>query len=819
MRTRTLLLPLAAALMQLGCVDPAIVNVSDPRSLTPYPNPFTPADPRWAPQPRREKPQEIVLSRDRRRAYVSLPGTPDAAGQHIAVVDLDTASVTDRVEVGSGPQGLVLHPGGRWLLVLNRYSNFASVIDTDNNQVAHHPPMDFYATEGVFSADGGKLFVSNRWLDAVVAYDVEARATGLVLSERGRIPVGQNPRDLALSGDGSLLAVAALTGLSVSIIDTAARTELRRISVGAPVNDVTFLNARRLVVATTSASTHHAALEGPDTNGDGHPGDGTPNVNFQDLQNEIALYDATTGEEEVRYTSDTICCRDYRDVDPSDVERRGDLLPPREHWLVGGALPEQLALDRDAEPARLFVSYSASNQVQSFEVDEQRGRLSPLVTFATNGHSPHGLVVAGDRVLVVHRLSESLGLYDADDGALRGEILVGDVSGGPFPATDFEIGELVNDVTAPFSLDGDQSCVHCHRENGNIDKAFSMPLTIARGLGLRMTMAYRGSADTRPWFFESAMDETNFRPVINEFARIENFCCSDYTLWPGGAPAGCAQDPPPECEASPNASSTDGFAPFRRPDNDPLAHARPTPFASRDTFYLSAAEQLLGRTRSFGDSLFFEDPITGEREPLPLDFDGVTRSLGIFLLTTTKLLPNPHDAKRQAVQRGRALFDSAAVGCRFCHPAPSFAISTDVNPDSLPLKMGPVVTPLRDAEGNNLDLLSAGFLEAFPLSEMETCEEVCGEEVCSEDASACDDIRDVRLGVPSLRGLWDRAHGMLHHGQARSLREVLSPPGHPALREGEVGRNERDGIVDTHGGTSHLSAGDIEDLELYLLSL
>ncbi len=77
----------------------------------------------------------------------------------------------------------------------------------------------------------------------------------------------------------------------------------------------------------------------------------------------------------------------------------------------------------------------------------------------------------------------------------------------------------------------------------------------------------------------------------------------------------------------------------------------------------------------------------------------------------------------------------------------------------------------------------------------------------------------MRLGVPSLRGIWDRAPSMLHDGRAQSLREVLSTPGHAALQEGEQGFNESDGIPDTHGGTSHLSAGDVEDLIAYLETL
>ena len=104
-----------------------------------------------------------------------------------------------------------------------------------------------------------------------------------------------------------------------------------------------------------------------------------------------------------------------------------------------------------------------------------------------------------------------------------------------------------------------------------------------------------------------------------------------------------------------------------------------------------------------------------------------------------------------------------------------------------------------------------------------------------------------------MRGLWDRPPLFLHNGAARTLREVVSVPGQTSLgwfkyeplfgsygeRPGrrEVGfnetwfvknRNERNkthldtgGRIgsDTHGGTSHLTAQQIDDLVNYLLSI
>ena len=816
--TTTRRLLFATALAAFGCGDPApdLPQVSAPRHLQPYPNPFAPDDPLWAPQPRRENPLEVVAHPSGDRAYVTLQGSVDSPGSHVVVVDLSGPTVRGRIQVGVGPTGLAMHPGGRWLVVANRFSNHVSVIDTNTDEVVHSPAADFYSIELAFTPNGQQLFITNRWRDAVAVWWVEATDDGLLIHERREpgVPVGANPRDLAVSPDGTLVAVAALTGLTVSLIDTASLEEVRRVDLRAPPNGLAFASDEHLVVATLSASTHHPPFAGPDTNEDGQPGDGTPNVNFQDLQNDIAVLRVPDGEELFRYTSDSICCRDYRDVAPGDTARHGDLLPPDSDWIVAGSLPEQVAVAADGA---VYVTYSASNQVQAFAIDSASGALAPGAIWKT-GHNPHGVAVVGGWLVVANRLGETVSVLDRTTGASQGEPVVGDVSGGPFPATDAEIGELFNHVTAPFTVDGDQSCAHCHREGGNIDKAFSMPLTRYGGLGLRMTMSYRGAADTRPWFFESGMDETNFQPVMNEFARIENFCCTDYTLWSDGPPTDCETKPPPECTAEPNAGSPDGFAAARGGAVTGPPQPRPTAAPSRDAFYLQVAAEVIGRDKSFGDGLYFEDPITEARTPVPLDFKGITRALGLFLLTEPRLLPNPNPMTASA-RRGKALFESATTACSTCHPAPAFTVSTDHNPSGLPLAMGPVVSPLRADDGTNLDLPADGFVSIFPTVALETCVEVCGAEACAADPNTCDALRNVRFGAAPLRGIWDRAASMLHDGRARGLLEVLATPGHPALGPEQRGFNESGGILDTHGATSHLSPEELDDVIRYLLTL
>lgn len=818
MPRRRVLIALSAAVAAAACAPctPAVERVS----LVPGPNPFGPGDPLWGPQPHRDHPAAVAVSIDGRKLYVALQGVEDEPGGEVAVVDLDTGTVARRIRVGSSPTGLALHPHGLFLAVTNRYSNFVSIVDTRRDEVAAEIPVPFYTIEVAFAPDGRRTWLTNRWKDSLLRWDVEAGASFRVVADNysgvpadlpAGIAVGQNPRDLAVSPDGRRVYVGAIAGMSLSVVDAESQVEVRRVHLNSPVGGVAA--AGPWVFAThTGAGTQHPPEEGEDTDGDGRPGDGTANVMFQDLQNEIAVLDAD-GTLVHGYTSDSLCCHDFRDVDPDRPNRglllpapdtwtrsRVAFLPPREEWIVGGSLPERVAVAGD----RLYAVFSGSNEVQSFRIGGD-GRLTPGEAASglyRTGMNPNAIAFSPDgrQAYVAERLGEYVTVLDLSAGpGHERRILVGDVTAGEFPATDAEIGEAVNFVTSGFTVDGDQTCVHCHREGANVAKPVAMPLQSDPVWGTRMQMAYRGAADTRPWFMETAMDETNFFPVINEFARKENFCCEglDPLVW-GSYPAAdaclkspgmpgcnhvldCTRDPPPECASRPYGSR----------------HLR------RNEHFLDAARRLLGRDRTFGDALYREtlgpDGAT-VRQGLPLDFNGVTRSLGLFLLQRPRLLPNPNaQLDLPGARRGRALYESPGTGCASCHPLPTTAVARDFNPRSLPLRFPPLITPRRNPRNEDVDRISAGFVQSFPTTEQ--------------------DAAGVRFGVPQLRGLWDRADRFLHDGRARSLAEAIATPGHPALRPGERGFNETSGMPDTHGGTSHLSAEEMEDLIAFILSL
>ncbi|MCO4762530.1 MAG: hypothetical protein KC502_13550 [Myxococcales bacterium] len=819
------------ALGMLGCDDPVVTITT----LSPDSNPMTAADPLWSKQPHRDRPRAVCATAT--KAWVMLGGTEDAPGTDVVVVSLPEGKVLRRLSLAASPWSCALDPSERFLVVTLRYSDHAVVIDTATDKEVSRVAVPFYTEYVGFHPGGKRVFLTNRWKDAVLWWDVDIgsdfRVThrsyaGTPPEDPMGTPAGENPTTLAFSADGKLLFVGSATSLSVAVIrtDTGALVDIdgdpKTRTRGAPsgISHIDFrspigglaVHGPYLFIADIGRGTGSHPTAGRDLDGDGKPGDGTANVVFQDLGNEVAVVDITTFQQVRRYVADSTCCMDYRDVDP-DQPNRGlaiplpdkwspdvvAYLPPKDRWIIAGALPQAMVV-HDGE---LWVAYSGSNEVQRLAIGDG-GELTTKQKagqlFRT-GFNPVAMTSAGGLLLTADRLGESLTVLDPKDkpGKER-QVLVGDVTDGPFPSTDAELGEAINDMTAIFTIDGDQTCVHCHRENGSMGRPIVMPLQQNRLWGARNVMAQRGLYDTRPWFHESSMDETNFFPVLNEFTRKENFCCEglDAVVWskypsvktcvatPDAKGCNhvmnCKNDPPPECGKRPYAK---------------------TPFLRRSNFIKDAAKRLLGRTMTFGDALNQEQS-DGSYKPIKLDFDGITRAIGLFMMRTPRLLPNPNARLNlPTAARGKLLFERPGVGCATCHPLPTTTTASLpklFSPFGMPIQFPPVITPTLTPDGHDASQVAPRFIGTFPL----TVQGPAG----------------VHFGATPLRGLWDRsAHHLLHDGRAHSLREVLATPGHPVLRPGEVGRNERDGTFDSHGGTSHLDRYQVEDLINYLRTL
>lgn len=134
------------------------------------PNPYP------EPQPHRDHPYGLALSLDGRKAYIALPGSENDPGNQVAVFDVSQRRVTKKIKVGSFPTAVAMHPGGRLLIVLNRFSNYASVIDTTKDEVVSEIPLDYYCMFLKFNRAGTIAYVSNRYLNQVFVLDVNAKA-------------------------------------------------------------------------------------------------------------------------------------------------------------------------------------------------------------------------------------------------------------------------------------------------------------------------------------------------------------------------------------------------------------------------------------------------------------------------------------------------------------------------------------------------------------------------------------------------------------------------------------------------------------------
>lgn len=808
-------------------------------ALRPDPNPMPMSDPLWSPQPHRDRPRAICVAADRSKAWVMLGGVEDAAGSEVAVVNLPSGSVRKRIKLSNSPWSCALDPSGRWLVVTLRYSDHASVIDAQTDQEATRVAVPYYTEQVAFAADGKRLFLANRWKDSVLwwnlqlgdAFEVTSKNyDGIAAEDAMGTPVSDNPGALALSTDGKRLFVGSVAGCTIAVIDTASGLLVdvdnnpTTTTVGAP-KGISHLDFKSPVGGMVVIGNHlyltdmgkglgAQATSGLDIDEDGKPGDDTANLSFQDQQNEIGVIDTATLKEAFRYTSDTLCCKDFRDVDPAQPEKGLKLpladqwspdvvsaLPPKSAWVVAGALPEAMV----ASDGNLWIAFAGSNEVQGFTIAAD-GSLQPKQLAGQlyqTGYNPKAIAAIGSaRLVTVDRLGEGLTIIDTakPTGQAERKVVIGDVSKGAFPVTDAELGEGINEMTAVFTIDGDQTCVQCHRDNGAIARPFVMPLQSSRAWSLRNVMAQRGLFDTRPWFFESAMNEDNFFPVLNEFARRENFCCEelDLMVW-GKYPKisvcqqeptlqgcnhvlHCKTDPPPECATRPYGSQE---------------------HLTRAEFIKAGAKKLFGREKSFGDAVFKLDG-AGKKVPVALDFDGITRSLGLFMLRTPRLLPNPNRALNlPSARRGKELYMDPGVGCNNCHPLPLTTTASAPQPFSpfdMPIRFPPVTTPETRPDGSDAMLVNDAFIATFPL----TIQTEAG----------------LHIGATPLRGFWDRPQTRIYHdGRARSLTQALATPGHAILKPNEPGFNERKGSFDTHGGTSQLDRYQLKDLIQFVLTL
>jgi cytochrome c peroxidase len=381
----------------------------------------------------------------------------------------------------------------------------------------------------------------------------------------------------------------------------------------------------------------------------------------------------------------------------------------------------------------------------------------------------------------------------------------------PVPATNAERGEIFAH-TSLFSSDGDTSCFHCHYLDMGDGRPWGVSQVVGQEylsdqdtegqfvIGGTMTVPQmRGLFAIQPFFLEGVISAFEPRSMIMEHAPADDFARptpqGDYT----GIEAHYRIEGTADVQSSMDAST----------------QSQTTLEERRDEMFRRFSMQLFGKAFTLRD---------------------FQRFVGEWQIHEPRLLPNPFDPTNRSVLRGRKLFFDAQVGCAACHVPPHFT-KKDFS-DNRQQAFEPVVTlTVRDG--------------SFTLISMNRLDYINGVRRDLEpwDIGRAEETQGHFTTLP-LRGIWDRPPVFLHNGMARTLHEVVATPGHLGLRtfkynpriggvperpgRREVGFNmtllftepsekvklhmqsgARIGF-DTHGGTSHLSAQQIDDLVNFL---
>jgi YVTN family beta-propeller protein len=676
------------------------------------------------------------------------------------------------------------------------------------------------------------------------------------------------PRVLALSSDGRHLYVGNSGTSDISIIDTRLNQEVGAIYIQNCTNDLKILRSATtgddwLIVATmgvgfgtakerdpwggetwdrTNGASQYTVWRDPNTAavypkeqqeilGPFEATDGTANVKFRDIQNDIVVINLSklsipeqppksgltyllkanryeAHRNWVRYTSDTAESM-YGDI-------KGDI--PPDLMRIVGALPEKLAVVGD----RVFVSMQGSGEVQELQFNPEAPEPSDILTPVRNyeaGVQSFGLAagVAGTlsdgKMFVANFFSNTLSVIDRATGKSHEVVVDPSILRLPVPATSAERGEFLVH-TSHFSSDHDQSCVSCHHDELSDGRPWGVSQIMGQEYlsgqdkigqlveGTTMLAPQQKSLwGIQPFFMEGSLSVYDPRSMLMEHCPADDFKAEvgtgDYRWLEAHRPVLAVAD------IQSKTTST--------LDNDSSLEERRAEFFRRTSL------------KYFGKAFVLRD---------------FQRFVGEWQAHEPRLMPNPFDQNSASVNRGKALFNHPQLGCASCHPAPNFAKKDFPNnprqvvPPQVPLSM-------RDAgftliSMHRLDYL-AGIrrdLEPWDIGRVETPEQ------------------NQHITPLQLRGAWDRPPVFLHNGMARSLREVVAAPGVPGLgwfkyeplfggspeRPGrrEIGFNETYMIPkgtpaakvhlmtggriasDAHGGTSQLTPQQIDDLVNYL---
>jgi DNA-binding beta-propeller fold protein YncE len=696
--------------------------------------------------------------------------------------------------------------------------------------------------------------------------------------------VGPNPYRLHLNEAQTQIYVANNRGGAVAMFDIASGSVLRNISINAPSIDIIQVADKVYVPTTTPfrglASANAAVIPG-ELEGDpievtgldgnthvAHPGalfDDTNSYHFEDVRSGV-----------VQINSNLSGSPDYH-TDDNDA----DVFFAGVQKVLAGAVPSDIT--RTAQGDRVYVALLGSDIVQELVIGNGEFRLQPengLIFPTAELPAAVALDESGGRLLVANRGADTLQIFDITNGSLLANLDLG-YAQPQYPATIMEGGEYFF-ATAKWSNDGRKACASCHTDRFLTDGvAFAGGSASPVAVQQVKPMYNLLESDNYYWngsftnngnasLAFAAQSRTNCETVL--YGLVEGFDSvpaqrvGDPVNYTSGADDGF-------CRPNVNVLDEAGLPISLAGDvnGDGVENFRDI----RDV--IQSQQQLAYQAVG----LAMQEPLQRLGR---FDFnngqanrDEVSRAIDYYTASELRLPPNPltqmlelqmlpGDVEQQLLE-GESLFVQAS--CDNCHDP-----GNDVVPFSDNREHGGgagfirdfIITYDQDLRLTSLDPLLANgvpdqmlqssesdftpqetnfhytpidyfmpfvFNEELVLTfdnplavrgsdlETERLIRVALLNLANPDGGFIPGqvIGQARVNTPSLRGVWLQ-HNLLRHGHARSVREAVLPPGHVALRDGEVGwAVDRRNNFNVHGDTIGLEPSQVDALELYVKSI
>ncbi|MBP2683749.1 MAG: beta-propeller repeat protein [Deltaproteobacteria bacterium] len=155
-----------------------------------------------------DRPEELALTPDRRTLL-----SANAGSGTVSVVDTASMVETRRIQVGYGPQSILVDRAGRRAYVFNMLSNTISVLDIGTGGVVATVPTESGPVRGEFNRVGNRLYVLHKYSPYLGVYD-----TG-TLSVVRRVYVGSGGTALKVDPRTDLIYLARRGTGEIAIYD------------------------------------------------------------------------------------------------------------------------------------------------------------------------------------------------------------------------------------------------------------------------------------------------------------------------------------------------------------------------------------------------------------------------------------------------------------------------------------------------------------------------------------------------------------------------------------------------------------------------